>query len=460
MRETMQEERYLEELVEKGRAAQKIFEAFPQERVDQAVRAIGKVIYDNAELLAHMAVDETGMGRYDSKIAKCRNKAKSTWWRMRNQKSRGIIDTEPELGIVKLAKPIGVVGAITPTTNPVINLMHNSMCALKCGNAMIICPHPRAKKVGVKVVELMNGALAALGMPENLIQIIAEPTMGLSAGLMGAVDLCLCTGGPGMVKAAYSSGKPAIGVGQGNVQVLVDRDVDLPGVAEMVIAGRIFDNGVLCTCEQNIICPKERRAEMIAALKEKGAYVVDDPVDAQRLRDTAFPDGKLNKDFPGASVQRMAELAGLSDVPEDARVIVCRTEGIGQDEVLAKEKLFPVLALFEYNSWEEAIHIARTNLEMEGMGHSCIIHSNTEEHVHAAAEGLKVSRYAVNQVGGTALGGAMDNGLNPTTTLGCGTWGNNSISENLTYYHLMNVSRISYRVPDMYIPTDDEIWAG
>ena len=149
---------------------------------------------------------------------------------------------------------------------------------------------------------------------------------------------------------------------------------------------------------------------MIAALKEKGAYVVDDPVDAQRLRDTAFPDGKLNKDFPGASVQRMAELAGLSDVPEDARVIVCRTEGIGQDEVLAKEKLFPVLALFEYNSWEETIHIARTNLEMEGMGHSCIIHSNTEEHVHAAAEGLKVSRYAVNQVGGTALGGAMDNG--------------------------------------------------
>lgn len=456
----MTEEIYLKELVEKGRKAQKIYETFDQETVDRAVRAIGKVIYDHAEELASMCVEETRMGRVDSKMAKCRNKAKSTWWRMRGKKSRGVIAEDKETGIVKLAKPIGVVGAITPTTNPVINLMHNSMCALKCGNAMIICPHPRAKKTGVRVVELMNGELHKLGMPENLIQIIPEPTMALSAGLMGAVDLCLCTGGPGMVKAAYSSGKPAIGVGQGNVQVLVDRDADLKETAAMVITGRTFDNGVLCTCEQNIICPAEKREEMIEALKAEKAYVIDDPEIAERFRRTAFPDGKINKEFPGASVKKMAELAALPDVPEDARVIVCRTEGCGKDELLAKEKLFPALALFTYDDWSDAVRIAKTNLEMEGMGHSIVIHSHNEEHIREAAAQINVSRYAVNQVGGTALGGAMDNGLNPTTTLGCGTWGNNSLSENLTWYHLMNVSRISYRVPDMYIPTDEEIWAA
>lgn len=456
----MTDEEYLKDLVDKSRAAQKIFETYDQATVDKAVKAIGKVVYDNAEMLAKMAVEETRMGRVDSKIGKCRNKAKSTWWRMRDKKSRGVLEVDKENGIIKLAKPIGVVGAITPTTNPVINPMHNAMCALKCGNSFIISPHPRAKHVGVKTVELMNGELKKLGMPENLIQIIPEPTMVLSAGLMSAVDLCLCTGGTGLVKAAYSSGKPAIGVGQGNVQVLVDRDVDLKQVANMVIQGRTFDNGVLCTCEQNVIVPQEKRAEMIEAFKSEGAYVIDDPVVAQRLRDSAFPNGKLNKDWPGASIKKMAELAQLPDVPDDTKVIVCRTEGYGHDEVLAKEKLFPVIALFTYDKWEDAIKIAKTNLEMEGLGHSCVIHSNTEPHIMEAADVISVSRFAVNQIGGFALGGAMDNGLNPTTTLGCGTWGNNSISENLTYYHLMNVSRISYRVPDMYIPSDEEIWAS
>jgi succinate-semialdehyde dehydrogenase len=427
--------------------------------VDQAVKAIGKAIYDNAELLAHMAVDETRMGNYESKIGKCRNKSKSVWWRMKDEKSRGIIERDEAHGIVKVAKPIGVIGCVGPTTNPVITLMHNSMCALKCGNSIIICPHPRAKKVGVKTVELMNEALDKLGMPKNLIQIIAEPTLELSGGLMKAVDLCICTGGPSMVKAAYSSGKPAYGVGQGNVQVLVDRDVDLNEVAKMVITGRIFDNGVLCTCEQNVICPREKASEMIAALEANGAYYIASQEDAEKLRNSAFPDGKLNKDFPGASVAKIAELAGLKGVPADAKVIVSCTKGYAENDVLAKEKLFPVLALFLYDEWEDAMEIARANLAMEGMGHSVVIHSHTAEHIEAVPNVINVSRYGVNQVGGTALGGAMDNGLNPTTTLGCGTWGNNSISENLWYYHLMNVSRISYKVKDMYIPTDEEIWA-
>lgn len=450
---------YLNKLVENARTAQREFERLPQELVDTAVRAIGKAVYDHAEELARMAVEETTMGRYESKIAKCRNKSKSTWWRMKGKKSRGIIERDETAGIVKVAKPIGVIGCVTATTNPVINPMHNSMCALKCGNAVIICPHPRAKGVGIRTVEVMNEALDRLNMPKNLIQIIEQPTMELSAGLMKSVDLCICTGGPTLVKVTYSSGKPAYGVGQGNVQVLVDRDVNYDEVAKMVIAGRTFDNGVLCTCEQNVICPRDKADEMIAALEANGAYYIGSQADAERVRSSAFPDGVFNKEWTGTTVQQMAQLAGLEGVPEQAKVMVCCTRGYARDEVLAKEKLFPMLALFLYDSWEECMEIAQANLAMEGMGHSVVIHSNTTEHIEAVPTVVNVSRYAVNQVGGTALGGAMDNGLNPTTTLGCGTWGNNIISENLWYTHLMNVSRISYRVPDMYVPSDEEIWA-
>ena len=455
----MEAHEYLQSLVAAARVAQKEYEKMPQAQVDAAVKAIGKAVYDNAEELAHMAVEETRMGRYDSKIAKCKNKSKSTWWRMKDLKSRGIIERDEVNGIMKVAKPIGVVGCVTATTNPVINPMHNSMCALKCGNAVIICPHPRAKGVGVRTVELMNEALDKLGMPKNLIQIIAEPTMELSAGLMKEVDLCICTGGPGLVKVAYSSGKPALGVGQGNVQVLVDRDVDYNEVAKMVITGRTFDNGVLCTCEQNVICPKDKVEEMIAALKANGAYYISTQEEADKVRESAFPDGIFNKVWTGTTIQQMADLAGLENVPEDTKVIVSCTKGYGRNEVLAKENLFPMLALFTYDTWEECMEIARANLAVEGMGHSCVIHSNTTEHIEAVPNVVDVSRYAVNQVGGTALGGAMDNGLNPTTTLGCGTWGNNAISENLWFTHLMNVSRISYKVKDMYIPSDEEIWA-
>jgi succinate-semialdehyde dehydrogenase len=276
---------------------------------------------------------------------------------------------------------------------------------------------------------------------------------------MKAVDLCICTGGPGLVKVAYSSSKPAIGVGQGNVQVLVDRDVDYNEVAKMVITGRTFDNGVLCTCEQSIICPKDKVDEMVAALKANGAYYIDNQEDADKVRNSAFPEGVFNKEWTGTSVQQMAEMAGLEGIPEDTKVLLCCTKGYGRDEVLAKEKLFPMLALFTYDTWEECMAIAQANLSVEGIGHSVVIHSNTTEHIEAVPNVVNVSRYAVNQVGGTALGGAMDNGLNPTTTLGCGTWGNNAISENMWYTHLMNVSRISYKVKDMYIPTDEEIWA-
>lgn len=455
----MEADEYLAQLVSRARRAQQVFEIYSQEKVDQAVRAVGKAVYDNAEMLARMAVDETRMGEYDGKVAKCRNKSKSIWWRIKDCKSRGLIDWDEETGIAKVAKPIGVIGSVTPTTNPVITPMHNSMCALKCGNAIIICPHPRAKRVGVKTVELINAELARLGMPEDLIQIIPEPTMELSAGLMSAVDVCICTGGPGLVKTAYSSGKPAFGVGPGNVQAIVDRDVNIKDAAKMIIDGRTFDNGILCTCEQSIICPREKEEEMIAAVKEYGAYYIDNEEDAAKLRNCAFPDGRVNKEMVGKGVKEIANMTGIP-IPKDAKLIVTKTKGIGKEEYLAKEKMFPVLAMFLYDTWEDGVEIARTNLEMEGSGHSCAIHSNTPEHINYVSTKVNVSRYLVNQVAGTSTGGALDNGLNPTTTLGCGTWGNNVISENLWYYHLMNVSRISYRIKNAVIPTDEEIWTS
>ena len=453
----MTTEEYLSQLIAGARAAQAEFSTYSQEKVNAAVRAVGKAVYDNAELLARMAVDETGMGRYEDKVQKCRGKSKSVWYRIKDAKSRGIIERNDLDGIVKVAKPIGVIGAITPTTNPVITPMHNSMMALKGGNAIIICPHPRAKKCGAKTVALINEALAALGMPAHLIQYIEEPSLELSAGVMRMADACISTGGAAMVKSAYSSGKPAYGVGAGNVQCLVDRDVDFAEVAPMIVAGRIFDNGILCTCEQSIHCPREKCGEMVKALTDNGAYYISDDAQAEALRNAAFPDGMLNKDFVGASVEKIARMAGL-DIPEGVKTIVCKTKGIAYDDVLAKEKMFPVLALFPYDTWEEGVANAQANLAMEGMGHSVVLHSHDDSHIEYATGIINVSRYLVNQVGSTGLGGAFDNGLNPTTTLGCGTWGNNSISENLWFYHLINISRIAYRIPDTRIPTDEEIW--
>ena len=448
-----------ERMLARVREAQKVFATYTQEQVDKIFRAAAMAANLQRIPLAKMAVEETGMGVVEDKVIKNHYAAEYIYNAYKNTKTCGVIEEDPAYGTKKIAEPIGVIGAVIPTTNPTSTAIFKTLIALKTRNGIIISPHPRAKKVGSRTVELMNEALDKLGMPKNLIQIIKEPTMELSAGLMKTVDLCICTGGPGLVKVAYSSGKPALGVGQGNVQVLVDRDVDYDEVAKMVIAGRTFDNGVLCTCEQNVICPKDKVDEMVAALRANGAYYIDNQADADKVRNSAFPDGVFNKEWTGTTIQQMADLAGLEGIPEDTKVLVCCTKGYARQEVLAKEKLFPMLALFTYDTWEECMEIARANLEMEGMGHSVVIHSNNTEHIEAVPTVVNVSRYAVNQVGGTALGGAMDNGLNPTTTLGCGTWGNNAISENLWFTHLMNVSRISYKVPDMYIPTDEEIWA-
>ena len=447
----------IDEMINNARLAQKVFENWNQQQVDQVVRAIGKVVYDNAELLAEMAVNETGMGNYADKTAKNKGKSKTIWYSLKDKKSVGIINTYDDIGIVEIAKPIGVISSICPTTNPIVTPMSNAMFALKGRNAVIVAPHPRAKNCSSYTAKLINESIKKLGAPDNLIQVIEEPTLELTNELMKSSDAVVATGGSAMVNAAYSSGKPSFGVGPGNVQVIIDRNVNFNDVSKKVILGRSFDNGIICSGEQSIIVHENDFDEVIDAFKSNGGYVVSDSGEKQILKDTLFINNIMNKEVVGQSAMKIAEISGIK-IPDSTKVILMEADGLGSEDVLCKEKMCPVIAIFKYSTFTEAIKIAQTNLELEGKGHTCAIHSNDEENINYAGLNLTVSRLVVNQPSSTTAGGAITNGFAPTTTLGCGTWGNNSISENLTYKHLINISRIGYHLTDKKIPSDSDIW--
>ena len=447
----------IDEMINNARLAQKVFENWNQQQVDQVVRAIGKVVYDNAELLAEMAVNETGMGNYADKTAKNKGKSKTIWYSLKDKKSVGIINTYDDIGIVEIAKPIGVISSICPTTNPIVTPMSNAMFALKGRNAVIVAPHPRAKNCSSYTAKLINESIKKLGAPDNLIQVIEEPTLELTNELMKSSDAVVATGGSAMVNAAYSSGKPSFGVGPGNVQVIIDRNVNFNDVSKKVILGRSFDNGIICSGEQSIIVHENDFDEVIDAFKSNGGYVVSDSGEKQILKDTLFINNIMNKEVVGQSAIKIAEISGIK-IPDSTKVILMEADGLGSEDVLCKEKMCPVIAIFKYSTFTEAIKIAQTNLELEGKGHTCAIHSNDEENINYAGLNLTVSRLVVNQPSSTTAGGAITNGFAPTTTLGCGTWGNNSISENLTYKHLINISRIGYHLTDKKIPSDSDIW--
>lgn len=449
---------YVSEIINKGRKAQQVFETYNQEQVDQVVRAVGKAVYDNGEELARLAVDETGMGSFEDKIMKNKGKAMAVWNYLKGKKSVGILQYFEEEGIVEVGKPIGIIGAVTPVTNPVMTPMHNAMIALKGRNAIVICPHPSGKLSGVKTVEYINKYLKELGAPENLVQVIPEPTLDISNLVMKMTDVCISTGGPGMVKVAYSSGKPAFGVGAGNNQCLIDEDADIKDAVPKIIRGRIYDNGVLCTCEQSIICPESRFDEIIKEFEAQGAYYVSNPAEVVALRNKVFPEGALNKGCVGLSASIIADMAGIKVDPA-TKVLIVKADGPGRADPFAKEKLFPILAAYTYKTWEDGVAIVNANLDYEGKGHSMVMHSFNKEHIEYAAENIPVSRFLINGIGSSGLGGAYTNGLAPTGTLGCGSWGNNSISENLSYRHLINISRIAYTNPNAHIPTPEEIWA-
>lgn len=455
----MDDKSFISELVEKAKVAQKELATYSQKEIDAIVKVIAKTVYDNAEELARMAVDETRMGVYEDKVAKNKGKSKTIYNHIIEKKTIGVIGKDEATGLTLLAKPVGVVGAVTPTTNPIVTPMCNSMFAIKGGNSIIVAPHPRSQKCSAYTVDLINKNIKAKGIrcPENAIQIIRESTIARTSELMHTVDVVIATGGMGVVKEAYSSGKPSFGVGAGNVQVIVDDNVDFNDATAKIIAGRKFDNGIICSGEQTIIAPRHKYNEVIEAAIKNGAYYAEDDATVDKFRKTLFIDNMLNKDVVGQSVQKIAALAGV-DVPSDTKVILLKAKGIGNEDILCKEKMCPVMATFEYDTFEEAIKIAQTNLDLEGKGHTAAIHSNNNEHIELAGLKLTISRLIVNASSSTTAGGSLTNGLAPTTTLGCGTWGNNIISENLDYKHLINVSRIATVIRNAVVPSDDNIW--
>ena len=454
-------EELINSLVEKAHKAQQEFESFSQEQTDAIVKEIGKVVYDRAEELAKMTVDETQMGVYADKVAKCHGKSKCIWNSLRGKKSVGIIDEDKETGIIKVAKAKGVVGAVTPVTNPVVTPMCNIMFAIKGQNAIIIAPHPRAEHVNKYVVDLFREILKKHNAPVDLIQTIEKSSIDATNELMKKVDVVVATGGGGMVKAAYSSGHPALGVGPGNVQVIMDRGIDYEDAVKKIITGRTFDNGIICSGEQAVFIPKEDFSNVLDLFRKNGTFVVEDEATIKKFADTIFPEnGPINRKIVGQSVQTIAKLADV-DVPEGTRMILIKARAIGKDngEPLCREKMCPVMITAPYDTFEDAVKLAQSDLEYEGKGHTAAIHSNDMEHVRYAGEHLTVSRLIVNQSSSTGAGGSLYNGFAPTTTLGCGSWGNNSISENLNYTHLINISQIGLYNKDKKVPTDEEIWA-
>ncbi|MCB6365945.1 aldehyde dehydrogenase family protein [Intestinibacillus massiliensis] len=451
----MDAQSYIGGYVAKARAAQAELESYTQEQADRLVREIAKTVYENAEELSGLAVSETGMGNVPDKIAKCRSKASVIWNSLRGKPSVGVISRDPATGITKIAKPVGVVAALTPVTNPVVTPMSNAMFAVKCRNAVIVSPNHSAMRCSGRTVECIMERLRALGAPEHLIQVPAVHSRENTGALMAQADLVLATGGGAMVRAAYSSGTPAYGVGAGNVQCIIDRGADLPHAVAEAVKGRAFDYGILCTAEQSLIVPREQLPAVWDAVAAAGGAVLDDPSHISRLRDALFPGGAMNKALIGKSANALAAEARLC-VPAGTRVLAFPVDGT--DDVLGGEKMFPALSVYTYDTFDEAIAIARRNLARIGEGHSVCIHSQDRAHIEQAACALHVSRVVVNQCCALSGGGSFYNGLTPTNTLGCGTWGGNSLSENLGYFHLMNITRVADFMPGNRVPDGAELW--
>ena len=449
----------IQELVAKARVAQSSYESFKQDQVDAIVRDIGKYVYDNAEVLARMAVDETEMGSYDDKVLKNKGKARVIWNNLKDKKSRGVIGEDSDANLVMVAKPMGVVAAVTPVTNPIVTPMCNGMFALKTGNAVVFAPHPKAQKCTEHLTSEFMKIVKSHGGPENLIQVVTKGSVEKTQELMQSADVVVATGGGAMVKSAYSSGKPSFGVGAGNVPVIIDRNIDLQEAVEKIVDGASFDHGIICSHEQFVIAPEEDYDQTVETFTNTGkVWFTDDKVQIQTLREVVFPDGHLNKDVVGRSASEVGKMAGI-EVPESARLILLPADGSGTEDILAKEKLCPVIAIVPYSNFDDAVGMAKANLLVEGAGHSAALHSNNDDHIEQAGLELPISRLVVNQPSSTTAGGSLTNGFAPTTTLGCGSWGGNSISENLDYKHLMNVSRIGKVIADKKVPTDEEIWA-
>lgn len=447
----------IQEYVERGRKAAEAIKDYSQEQVDKLVYEAAKIIYKNAEPLAKQAVEETGLGYYKDKIAKNTDTPAAFWDYLKDKKSVGIISQDKKTGIIEVAHPVGVIAAITPATNPTVTPLGNFMDAVKGKNAVIVSPAPRAAKTTTDTVNLIRKAIAACGAPADLIQILDEVTLENSQALMAACDLIIATGGSAMVKAAYSSGTPAYGVGPGNPPVILDRNYDMESAVKMTVVAVGSDNGILCDGDNLLLYPEESEKELFGALKKEGVVLFENKADVEKFGKVLFIDGHANSKLVGKDATVISKAAGFT-IPETTKVVGLKMDAVGKANVLNKEIMGPIVVLKSYDTFENAVAMAIQNMEESGgIGHTAGLFSNDKKHIEYAAERIPVARVLVNQPTPDAWGPAT-NGLSPAVSESCGTWGNNILSGNVDYIHLINVSKIAMPL-DVKVPDADKLFA-
>ena len=439
------------ERISQIREAQKIYSTYTQEQVDEIFRQAALAANNARIKLAKMAVEESGMGIVEDKVIKNHFASEYIYNKYKNEKTCGVIDSDVAFGITKVAEPIGVVAAVVPTTNPTSTAIFKALIALKTRNGIIFSPHPRAKNATIEAARIVLEAAVKAGAPKNIIGWIDEPSLELSQKVMSECDITLATGGPGMVKAAYSSGKPAIGVGAGNTPAIIDDTAHIKMAVSSILMSKTFDNGVICASEQEVIVMdsiyNEVRKEFIA----RGAYFLKgDEID--KVRKTIVKNGRLNADIVGQSAFKIAQLAGVN-VPEDAKVLIGEVESVELEEEFSHEKLSPVLGMYRVKTFDEALAKAERLVELGGFGHTSVLYTNTQiskDRVKKFGATMKTGRTIINMPSTQgAIGDIYNFKLAPSLTLGCGSWGGNSVSENVGPKHLINIKSVAERRENM-----------
>jgi sulfoacetaldehyde dehydrogenase len=445
---------HIVEMVVKARAAMAKFAeeitAHGQARIDEAVTALAWSIYKphNARRLAKIAVDITGIGEVESKVIKNQRKTFGTLRDLLRVKSTGIIEQIPEKGIVKYAKPVGVVGAITPSTNPSATPVNKAMMALKGGNAIIIAPPPTAWAATKPAVDGMRSELEKIGLPADLVQILPNPvTREGTQRLMELADLVVVTGSQVNVRGAYKSGKPAIGVGLGNAPVIIDASADLADAARKIMASKTFDHATSCSSENAVVIVGAVYNAAIAALEKEGGYLAS-VAERKRIVQRLWQDGKLNRAVIAQGPQALIDVFELGPKANGCKFVMVPEKGIGKDHPLSGEKLSLVLTVYRAKNFADAKRIVRDILEYQGKGHSCGIHTRDLEHARELARDIDVVRVLVNQAHTFGNGGGFDNGLPFTLSMGCGTWQGNSISDNLNWRCFVNITHLVTTIPE------------
>lgn len=462
----MNSEEYVASLVKKAKAAQEIAEGFTQEKVDELTCAVAYALTkpEVALKFGEMLVAESHMGIAKDKQAKMYGKIKGAYFQMKNGKSVGLCEVDEKMGMEKYAKSIGVIGAIIPVTNGEATPVVKSIMALKTRNAIILAPHPKARKVNLEITNAIREVLVKFDAPADLVQAI-EPeyvSVETSQALMKQVDFILATGGTPMVRQAYSSGNPAIGVGTGNVVSMVDGTTDLDKVAEMIVRSKTFDNATSCSTENNIIVFEDCYDKFMEAMAKAGGYLIkENTEDKAKMLKTLWPASPANHDLNRAIVAQpaayIAEQAGVK-VPEGTKMIMVEENGgYGNEFPFTGEKLSPISGVRKCKDFEDGVQKMMNILNYQGKGHSCGIHTSIKERVTALGERIPVTKVCVNQPQSLTNSGSWTCGFPISMTLGCGTWGHNSISHNATWKDLLNFTYVSRPIPS-FQPKDEDLF--